>query len=192
MKRILLTLGCTLLGLAAGVLLVAYSGLVQVAAGKEDAAPVRWLLGTTAASSIEAQARQIQVPALGDARLIERGLVLYQGVCVSCHGAPGIPPSEIGRGLDPPPPDLQRTLRYSEGDAARLFWIVKNGIRMTGMPAFAASRSDQELWGVVALTLQLPRLTGEQYAVMLQQAGISSVSASPQKLANPVPAERNR
>jgi mono/diheme cytochrome c family protein len=152
------------------VLLVAYSGLVQVAAGKEDALPVRWLLGTTAARSIETQARSIRVPPLGDARRLERGLLVYQEACVACHGAPGIAPTEVGRGLDPAPPDLQRTLRYSEGDAARLFWIVKNGIRMTGMPAFAGSRSDEELWGVVALVLQLPRLSGEQYAARLRQA----------------------
>jgi mono/diheme cytochrome c family protein len=83
-------------------------------------------------------------------------------MCVGCHGAPGKDPSEIGKGLRPRPPDLAKAaLQLDKGE---LFWIVKNGIKMAGMPAFGATHRDRTIWNIVGFVQeQLPNLTAEQY-----------------------------
>ena len=75
--------------------------------------------------------------------------------------APGVPKGDIAQGLYPPPPDLAKgALLYTP---AELFWIVKHGIKMTGMPAWS-DHSDDELWATVAFLQKLPGMTQEDYA----------------------------
>ena len=91
-------------------------------------------------------------------------------MCVTCHGSPGTPASEIGQGLSPYPPELaNETLEASD---AELFWVIKNGIRMTGMPAFGLTHEDEDLWAVVAFLKTLPRLSQQEYQAMAEKAGI--------------------
>ena len=66
-------------------------------------------------------------------------------MCLTCHGAGTVDPSEIGEGLNPPAPDLTQPSVQSKTDG-ELFWIVQNGIRMTGMPAFGPTHKDEEIW----------------------------------------------
>jgi mono/diheme cytochrome c family protein len=89
------------------------------------------------------------------------GLRLFRLRCVSCHGAPGVDPTEEGASLNPPAPGLTlaRVQARSDGE---LKWIVSNGIRMTGMPAFGPSRTEAEIWQLVAALRRLPRLTDEE------------------------------
>ena len=72
-------------------------------------------------------------------------------------------PSEIGEGLNPPAPDLTQPSVQSKTDG-ELFWIVQNGIRMTGMPAFGPTHKDEELWTLVAFMRHLPELTRAEEA----------------------------
>jgi mono/diheme cytochrome c family protein len=89
------------------------------------------------------------------------GLAHYRSMCVTCHGAPGVDPSEIGEGLNPPAPDL--TLPKVQGRTdGELFWIVQNGLRMTGMPAFGPTHREDEIWKIVAFLRHLPELTPEE------------------------------
>lgn len=85
----------------------------------------------------------------------------YREMCVTCHGAPGVDASEAGVGLNPPAPDLTlaRVQRRTDGE---LFWIVKNGVRMTGMPAFGPTHDDHEIWKIVAFLRHLPELTPQE------------------------------
>jgi mono/diheme cytochrome c family protein len=84
--------------------------------------------------------------------------------CAVCHGAPGVPKGDIAHGLYPQPPDLALTSeRYTE---AELFWIVKHGIKMTGMPAWG-DHTDGELWATVALIEKLPGMTEQDYAKLI-------------------------
>ena len=69
------------------------------------------------------------------------GVAHYAAHCAVCHGAPGVPKGDIGRGLYPPPPDLARTAPLYT--PAELFWTVKHGIKMTGMPAWSDHTSGQ-------------------------------------------------
>ena len=94
--------------------------------------------------------------------LAVRGFADFDEMCVTCHGAPGKERSEIGKGLNPPPPDLATAARrWSD---AELFWIIKNGVRMTGMPAFGKTHDDERIWALATVVRQLPDMTAERYA----------------------------
>ena len=139
-----------------------YSGLYDVAATDPHWPVTRWVLETARVRSIKAYAAGIQAPAgLDDPAQILIGVEHFAAHCAVCHGAPGVPKGDIGRGLYPPPPDLAKaTQLYSP---AELFWIVKNGIKMTGMPAWI-DHSDEELWAIVAFIKKLPGMSEQDYA----------------------------
>ena len=70
----------------------------------------------------------------------------------------------IGEGLNPEPPDLSEEAAHMTPQ--ELFWITQNGIKMTGMPAFGPTHSDEELWAMVAFMQKLPDLSPEKYKAM--------------------------
>jgi mono/diheme cytochrome c family protein len=145
---------------------VSYSGVVNVAATSPENAVTAWLLSTTMERSVREQAKgSPAAPQLTDKDVLE-GFRFYSEACVYCHGAPGKDPTDIGKGLNPEPPYLPDVVaRWSN---AELFWIVKNGVRMTGMPAFGPSHKDDEIWKVVAFTQRLPKMSEQDYAKLEQ------------------------
>lgn len=167
--KTLRTVAVLLVLLAAAGLGFIYSGLYDVAADDEHGDPVRWILRTTQSRSVHRRAENVRPPAWladPDPAILRKGLVEYHEMCVTCHGAPGVPMSDIGQGLNPAPPDLSS----HADDAGEVFWIVKHGIKMSGMPSFAATHSDEELWAVVAFVLEMPELTKEEYRRMVEEA----------------------
>lgn len=149
-----------------------YSGVYNVAATKTESKPIKWLLNTTKENSVRFHSKGITVPNLDDESLFETGFHHFDQMCVSCHGAPGLSPSEIGEGLNPEPPDLAEVA--AEMVAAEIFWVTQNGIKMTGMPAFGPTHSDQELWGIVAVIQKLPEMSAENYIQMKKHADTTS------------------
>lgn len=79
---------------------------------------------------------------------VTQGLAAYSGSCVACHGISGRKPTDIGLALYPPALalDSPAVQQYSDTE---LFWIIKNGIRLTGMPSFAEIHTDREIWNIV-------------------------------------------
>ena len=166
--KIITTLVITL---AVGVLAIAgfvYSGLYDVSASSPHSGIVAWLLSKTSHASIERQARLIEVPDLADETLALAGISDFDSMCTGCHGAPGQDPEAMGQGLNPPAPDLAESAK--EMNAAELFWVTKNGIKMTGMPAWGETHGDDELWPVIALLTRLPELDSAGYQEMLANA----------------------
>jgi mono/diheme cytochrome c family protein len=100
-------------------------------------------------------------PVAASPETLARALRGYREMCVVCHGAPGVDPSEIGEGLNPPAPDLTlpRVQARTDGE---LYWIVSNGIRMTGMPAFGPTHKEEAIWRMVAFVRHLPELSKEE------------------------------
>ncbi|MGB2691670.1 MAG: cytochrome c [Thermodesulfobacteriota bacterium] len=144
------------------------SGLFDVAATKPEAEIVKWVLQTTKEKSVRSRAKDITVPNLNDESFLEIGFSNYDQMCVGCHGAPGISPSVIGEGLNPEPPDLSEVASHMPPE--ELFWITQNGIKMTGMPAFGPTHSDEELWAMVAFMQELPDLSAEKYKAMKEES----------------------
>lgn len=169
--KILGALAAVLAVLVLAVLAVAYGGFVDVSALGAEAAPVEWFLETTRHRSIERAIDGLEVPPLDDPGTLRTGLVHYHRMCVTCHGAPGVGATEFARGLNPMPPELAAS---DEGEEiTETFWIVKNGLKMTGMPAFGPTHSDDDLWAIAAFVGRLPDLTAEEYASMVQNARAS-------------------
>lgn len=164
-----------LLILAAGSLLAfIYSGVSDVAATAKESHFTRWVLGTVRERSIESRLGTIQIPALNDPAMISNGARDYHDMCEVCHLAPGVKSSDIRAGLNPHPPELARAVPYST--PAELFWVVKNGIKMTGMPAWGVNNSDQKLWDIIAFLQQLPRMTPAEYHSLIMPADNQSQS----------------
>lgn len=147
------------------VVAVPVSGMVDVAANREHAGFVSWLLESTRKASIARQAKTIEVPDLDAPELQLAGINDFDAMCADCHGAPGKDRSAAGRGLNPLAPNLSQLA--VERTPAEIYWATRNGIRMTGMPAWSASHDDASLWPVVAFVSQrLPDLDAAEYAVM--------------------------
>ncbi len=172
---ILLTVVGTLILCVAGTLAVAYSGTVDVAATKHPSGLTSWFLGTTRDHSIHARAQGIAVPGLDAPRMLEMGADHYKEMCVGCHGAPGVEAGEAAQGLEPAPPVLYRGPPMTKEDAAETFWVVKNGIQMTGMPAFGKTHDDDKLWAIVAFMKRLNGMSPEDY----QKATAAQVGTEP-------------
>jgi Cytochrome C oxidase, cbb3-type, subunit III len=136
-----------------GVVAVAvYAGLYNVAADVPHTQPVYWLFETVRDRSIAAGARNIVVPNdLNDLARISSGAGQYAEMCSVCHLAPGMKRTEISRGLYPRAPELRRKTDLT---AAEQFWIVKHGVKMTGMPAWGVTHSDELLWDVEKRTFR--------------------------------------
>ncbi len=150
-------------------LVVMYSGIINVAATYPHHPLTRWGLHTAMERSVSYHARNIKAPPLDQSGMVMNGFRHYQEMCMGCHLAPGISSSEIRKGLMPKPPRLQQTVRG--WTPAELFWIVKNGVRMTAMPAWGPSHSDKKIWEIVAFLKKLPGMTAAQYQAMGKQAG---------------------
>jgi len=158
-----LLIAALLILLGAGA--VIYAGIYNVAATSPHWRMTAWLLANARTRSIKAQAAGVQIPpGLSDPAAVLIGVGHYAAHCAVCHGAPGVPKGEIAKGLYPPPPDLARAAPlYSPSE---LFWIVKHGIKMTGMPAWS-DHSDDELWATVAFVEKLPGISEEEYGRLL-------------------------
>lgn len=145
---------------------VVFGGAVTVAATDPHHPGVQWILETTMESSIRAHAADIEVPAnvdLQDPKLAERAYGHYSVACTPCHGAPGVDPAPW-LVLNPPAGSLVETAALWSD--AELYWIVENGIKMTGMPALGPTHGAEDLWAISAFVRQLPEMSPEEYRAM--------------------------
>ncbi|WP_291865545.1 c-type cytochrome [Bradyrhizobium sp.] len=153
-----------LFGLAAialGGFLLAWSGLYNVAASRGHLAVTNAMLTFGMRSSVRTHALGITAPPLDSQDLSTLGAAHFHSGCAFCHGAPGVPISPIAESMLPSPPNLSTSMR--EWRDRELFWIVKNGLKYTGMPAWAAQQRDDEVWALVAFLRRLPALDAAAY-----------------------------
>jgi len=162
MRTVIVSLLIAVLGAALGAGAAIYAGLYDVAATSPHWRATSWLLETARTRSIKAQAAWITAPpGLGDPANVILGVGHYAAHCAVCHGAPGVPRGDIAQGLYPPPPDLAKAA--SLYTPAELFWIIKHGIKMTGLPAWS-DHSDEEIWATVGFLEKLPGMNEQDYA----------------------------
>lgn len=147
--------------LVAGAAIV-FGGLFPIAASSPHGGAVGWLIGESMESAVKRNAKGLAPPQMSRADIVI-GAAHYKGMCQQCHGGPGAAREEFAEGLNPPPPDLTRG-EAGEWSQAQVFWIVKNGIKMTAMPAFGKTHSDADIWRIAAFVKQLPKVSAAQYA----------------------------
>tara|TARA_R100001377_G_scaffold53849_1_gene31690 strand:+ start:185 stop:718 length:534 start_codon:yes stop_codon:yes gene_type:complete len=173
MKMLKLLLLFVVLGLGVAATIM-YSGIVDVAADEPHSDFVYWVLEETRENSIKKAAQNIEVPDLENPDLLLTGGSDYEFMCSSCHLAPGQKESDMSLGLYPAPPNLtiaaESHIGHEHGDetqtAQKNFWVIKHGIKASGMPAWGKTHDDQRIWAMVAFIKQLPTLTPEQYQVL--------------------------
>lgn len=145
--------------LIAGLALFIASGTYAISADTPHWPITRALLEWTRERAVARAAADIQVPDLSAESRRIQGARDYAAMCAQCHLAPGMDKSALRQGLNPMPPDLAK----HQVDPARAFWIVKHGIKMTGMPAWGQTHDDESLWNIVAFLLVMPDTSAEQY-----------------------------
>ena len=158
---------------AVASLAVIYSGVYNVAARNPMENYAHLALDTAMERSVFRHARSVTLPEdYGSEEAIRRGLVLYHDLCVQCHGGPGLRRGEIGRGLQPHPTYLWRKSRHWEWSAKEIYWIIRNGIQYSGMPAWDDARPESDLWSIVAfIDKSLPKMSRDGYRSALTAAG---------------------
>ncbi|WP_237063680.1 c-type cytochrome [Loktanella sp. M215] len=138
------------------------SGLYDVSATTPDSKLVYWATHQTMEHSVAARLGANVVPAaLELPATIATGGQIFVANCAVCHGRPGVEKTPIAQGLNPTPPDLYRADR--EPDAQENFQFIKHGIKMTGMPAFGPTQTDEQVWALVAFLNLLPGITAPDF-----------------------------
>ena len=156
MKRTIKTLVAAGVVGSTAVLAGAYFGVVNVGADDPHFPAVHAFLTMARDRSIEVRSRNIEVPNLDDQALIRAGAGNYNSMCIGCHLAPGVAETELSQSLYPAPPNLAKI--GLDGNPSAAFWVIKHGIKATGMPAWGKSMGDEYIWGMVAFLDQLPAM----------------------------------
>lgn len=148
-------------GLAA--LIYAWSGVYNIAATKPHWEITLYFVETLRDRSIAIRIDDIRVPDLDDPKFREQAFSHYHEMCRFCHGAPAYPAVEFAKGLYPVPPEMTSGNIQKLRSEAEIYWIMKHGIKMTGMPAFGPTHGENELWGITALVKEMPRMDPDHY-----------------------------
>ena len=89
------------------------------------------------------------------------GVTVYKEHCAVCHGAPGLPPTAISKGMFPPPPQLfEKDDMVTDDPEGATYWKLTHGIRLSGMPGFGGALSDTQRWQVTMLVAHADKLSG--------------------------------
>ena len=153
----------------AGAGLFVWSGVYDIGATEPHWTVTEWFIGEARDRSIAAHSSDLRLPSPEGQRHVGAGISHYDGMCRFCHGAPGLAPYEFAKGLYPFPPPLMSEHVQERADA-ELYWIVENGLKMTGMPAFGPTHKKVDLLGILALVRLLPDLSPQAYAIMLRSS----------------------
>ena len=152
--------------------LLSVAGAVWFAGQGISAKPAPGALET----SVSRAARHYLVPASARARTsptpdtpetLQSGLEHWADHCASCHGNDGAGQTAIGQGLYPKPPDMRQAATQSLSDG-ELFYIIEEGVKITGMPAWGTGTPEGEAasWHLVQFIRHLPSLTEDDQARM--------------------------
>ncbi len=144
------------------VVLYFFSGCYDVSATRPHPAIVNAILHSITERSIQRNSAGLVVPYdVDDGDIYVEGFKEYEKMCVQCHGAPGVEPSSSGKGLFPPPPRFPEKLY--EYSLENIFWVTKNGVKMTGMPAYGPTHEDRDIWAVAIFLDKSRKMSAAEY-----------------------------
>ncbi len=164
LKAFLLFVGVALLVGTAGLLYFVNSG---VSAKEQPGRIETFLAGRVRNMAIARRARALTNPVEYSGEVIAEGRAHFADHCAPCHANDGSGDTEMGRGMWPKVPDMRlpKTQNLTDGE---LFWIIENGVRFTGMPAWnhGANEGETASWHLVHFIRRLPKLTFEELEEM--------------------------
>lgn len=159
--------GLLVLGALAGVAVV-YTGAYDVAATEPHNPLTRWALGTNFHRAVGQRATEAVPPGGLTPEMIAAGAGEYQAMCQHCHGGPGQDRAEWTAGMLPRPPQLAEAA--AQWQPREVFWLIRNGVKMTGMPAFGPTHDAQTIWNITAFVKALPTMTPDRYTALTESA----------------------
>jgi mono/diheme cytochrome c family protein len=155
------------IGAVAGIIVVAYVMSTGLTAREQPGRLEEFVARNVRTMAIARRARSLQNPVEYSGEVIADGRAHFADHCATCHANDGSGNTTMGRGMYPRAPDMRfaPTQDLSDGE---LFWIIENGIRFTGMPAWGTGAKDGELatWHLVHFIRRLPKLTPEELEQM--------------------------
>src|ERR1700746_502214 len=153
-----------------GAAIYFFGGYYSVAAAEPSLGIVDWALARVRVASVAHHAVGAPPMRLDDPMVVRDGARAYSQLgCVNCHGAPGVKWAKFSEGLRPDPPDLKDVA--NELEPGEIFWVVKNGINMSGMPSFGLIKTeDNKMWAIAAFVKKLPTVSPDDYKAWSEAA----------------------
>ena len=149
MRKILLGAFLTLALLLLSALVVTKLGLMPVSADGNHLRLEARIMPAVLHASIVCHASGETNPVPLNEDNLKAGVDTYKVMCARCHSTPEGEASVYGQSFYPPAPKLPEGMaQYTD---SQLFWLIKHGIRNTGMPAWGSMLSDEEIWQIVSL-----------------------------------------
>ena len=161
--RLLAAIGVLAIVAVVGAAVFFLGGFYNVGGTAAEPTIVKWALMKVRTASINHYAEGAPPAAFNEPAKVQAGALQFsERGCANCHGAPGVNWAKFSEGLRPDPPDLKEVA--NDRTPSQLFWVIKNGINMTGMPSFAiAGASDDDIWSIVAFLKKLPSVSEADY-----------------------------
>jgi mono/diheme cytochrome c family protein len=177
--RFLAAIGALAIIVAIGAAVFFFGGFFNVSAVEEDPKPVAWALQQVRTASIGRHAKDTPTVSLEDTAIVQAGAKAFAARgCGNCHGGPGVTWAKFSEGLRPDPPDLKDIA--GELEPREIFYVIKNGINMTGMPSFARIEvGDAEIWTIVAFVKKLPTVSEADYKSWTEAPADAPAAAAP-------------
>jgi len=135
-------------------------------AREQPSAAERWITAWMRAAALPAEAKARTNPVPNTPEVLADARAHWADHCATCHANDGSGDTQMGRNLYPSAPDMRQRATQQKTDG-ELFYIIQNGIRLTGMPAWGGSAHDEEdSWKLVHFIRHLPQLTFEEKKAM--------------------------
>jgi mono/diheme cytochrome c family protein len=164
LKALLVLLGLVALSIAAAFVWIGSRGIsARAEPGRVETAVAR----TMRRLAVPRRDRDRTNPIALTAEVLKEGMAHFADHCAACHANNGSGETAIGLGLYPRPPDMRLPATQSLSDG-ELFYIIENGVRLTGMPAWGTGKPDQaeETWHLVHFIRRLPKLSDDELEEM--------------------------
>ena len=184
LKGVVSGIALTLAVAIIGAYFLVRSGLIPANADAKPGWLETWMAGTSLDATVRREAPMGQNPVELTEQNLLSGVHLFAQNCAVCHGSAkgNVSPSPIAKGLYPKPPQLA-TDGVEDDPEGVSFWKIKHGIRLTGMPSFGYSLSDQQIWTLALFLKHMDKLPPaiQQAWQQVQNWRETSVNQSGQK-----------
>lgn len=175
LRRIALTAATTLALTVAGIFVL--GEFYDLSAVRQHPGWVFRGVGLARDAIVAVDASDVEVPPGWAPEATPAGAALFQEHCAQCHGAPGIAPADFALSMMPVPSNLVAAAR--ERPPEEVFWFIRNGLKMSGMPAWAIRLDEAEMWRLTALVEALPALSPVAYKALLPEVGAAPEDGVP-------------
>lgn len=178
MRNFFLGIVITILVLLIGTLGLALLGFLPTRANSVPPPMEIHLAMSALDNSVERHAPRVNNPVLPTDENLIAGMKIYTMNCALCHGGIDLQPSALEKSFYPPPPSL--ILHPPDDPEWHLFYVIRNGVRYTGMPAWDKSLSDPDIWKLTAFLTRIEKLPPAVQEFWKKSSGATPPTGAPE------------